>query len=147
MFKMKDLILNKFSEPTLLIVIKGELIAKDEAPNSSTTIRPGNYYNSDGFLLNYSPRANVYCLTEEAIVLSLPKSQFLRHVQSSTFVKLANFLLRNEINVNGYEVESYEKRKEKETISSQPNAKWSIFQKDYYEIIPLNISAKADPKK
>lgn len=59
-------------------------------------------------------------------------------------MKIANFFLRNEINQNNYETERCQNKKQ-ETV--QGKTKWSVFSKDYYEILPLNLPSRPGAKK
>lgn len=49
--KAKDLVINKDSSPYVLFLLRGELIVKGNAKKS---LKTGDIYNGEGFLLNYS---------------------------------------------------------------------------------------------
>ena len=116
------------------MVLKGELIVKGSEKKS---LRTGDIYNREGFLLNYTTNEKIYCLSEEATILLINRKQFLNKVKSQTFFKVSHFLLRQEINEHKYEVETFEKKKER--IQSKSSKDWNPFFKVTYEILPLNI--------
>ena len=91
-----------------MIVLRGELIIKG---NEKKFIKPGDIYNAEGFLLNYSKNENIYCLSDEAILMLIDRNFFLKKMKSQTVFAFMNFLMRQEINRNKYEIETYEKRK------------------------------------
>lgn len=112
----KAQVCSKSDEPFVLFVLKGELVVKypgEIANKTPLKLLTNDIFNGEGFLLNYNPFTNVYCLSEEAIVLKINRREFENVMDPICMQKIASFLFRSEINANKYEILTEEKRREK----------------------------------